>query len=62
MIDVEHHLVLSMLLIVGLGTLGLVTHRNNEVQNAFGDFASLVWAPLIKEPVVHDGFNSADKL
>ena len=59
MIDVEHHLVLSMLLIVGLG---LVTHRNNEVQNAFGDFASLVCAPVIKEPAVHDGFNCADKL
>ena len=32
---------------------GLVGCRHNEVQDAFGDLASLVWAPVIKEPVVH---------
>ena len=40
----------------------LITHRHNEVWNAFGDLASLVWAPVVKEPVVHDGSASADTL
>ena len=42
--------------------VGLVTHRHNEVQDAFGDLASLVWAPVVKEPVVHDGSAGADTL
>jgi len=33
---------------------GLVGRRHNEVQDAFGDLASLVWNPVIKEPVVSD--------
>ena len=41
---------------------GLVTRRHNEVRDAFGDLASLVWSPVIKEPVVCDGSASADKL
>ena len=57
---VEHHLVLIMPLIVVLG--GLVTRRHNEVQDAFGDLASLVWSPVIKEPIVCDGSGSADSL
>ena len=39
---------------------GLVTCRHNEVRDAFGDLASLVWAPVVKEPVVHDGSAGAD--
>ena len=34
---------------------GLDGHRHNEVWDAFGDFASLVWSPVTKEPVVCDG-------
>ena len=41
---------------------GLVTHRHNEVRDAFGDLASLVWSPVVKEPVVHDGSAGADTL
>jgi len=33
----------------------LVGHRHNEVHDAFGDLASLVWSPVLKEPVVCDG-------
>ena len=42
--------------------VGLVTHRHNEVWDAFGDLASLVWSSVIKEPVVCDGSASADTL
>jgi len=31
---------------------GLLGHRHNEVRDAFGDLASLVWSPVLKEPVV----------
>ena len=34
---------------------GLVGRRHNEVRDAFGDLASLVWSPVTKEPVVRDG-------
>ena len=27
---------------------GLVTRRHNEVRDAFGDLASLVWSPVVK--------------
>ena len=43
---------LSIPLIVAFG--GLVTGRHNEVRDAFGDLASLVWSSVIKEPVVCD--------
>ena len=33
---------------------GLVTHRLNKVLDAFSNLASLVWAPVVKEPVVCD--------
>ena len=41
---------------------GLVTRRHNEVRDAFGDLASLVWSPVIKKPVVCDGSAGADTL
>jgi len=34
---------------------GLVGRRHNEVRDAFGDLASLVWSPVLKKPVVCDG-------
>jgi len=34
---------------------GLISRRHNEVCDAFGDLASLVWSPVLKEPVVRDG-------
>ena len=40
----------------------MVTRRHNEVRDAFGDLASLVWAPVVKEPVVRDGSAGADTL
>ena len=30
---------------------GLVVHRHNEVRDAIGDLASLVWGNVIREPV-----------
>ena len=41
---------------------GLVTRWHNEVRDAFGDLASLVWSPIVKEPVVCDGSAGADTL
>ena len=41
---------------------GLVTRRHNEVCDAFGDLASLVWSPVVKEPVVNDRSADADTL
>ena len=41
---------------------GLVSCRHNEVCDAFGELASLVWSPVVKEPVVQDGSASADAL
>ena len=40
----------------------MITHRHNEVRDAFGDLASLVWASVVKEPVVHDSSAGADTL
>jgi len=34
---------------------GLVGCRHNEVRDAFGDLASLVWSLVLKKPVVCDG-------
>jgi len=39
---------------------GLVSHRHNEVQDAFGDLASLIWSPVIKEPIVRDSSDCTD--
>ena len=56
---VEHHLVLSMSLIVALGAWSLVgTVRFGMLLVTL--LLSLVWAPVVKEPVVHDG--SAEKV
>jgi len=41
---------------------GLVSHRRNEVRDAFGDLASLVWLPVMKEPIVCDNSAGADTL
>ena len=41
---------------------GLVTRRHNEVRDAFGDLASLVWSPVVKEPIVRDDSAGADTL
>ena len=58
---VEHHLVLSMhALDCHFG--GLVTCRHNKVCDTFGDLVSLVWSPVVKEPVVCDGSAGADTL
>ena len=40
----------------------LVTRRHDEVLDAVGDLASLVWTPVVKEPVVCDGSAGADTL
>ena len=41
---------------------GLVSRRHNEVQDAFGDLASLIWSPVMKEPIVHDSSDGTDAL
>ena len=41
---------------------GLVTSRHNEARDTFGDFASLIWTPVVKEPVVCDGSAGADTM
>ena len=33
---------------------GLVTRRHNEVHDAVGDLASLVWNPVRREPIVKE--------
>ena len=40
----------------------LVTHRREEVWDAFGDLTSLVWLSVVKDPVVCDSSTSADEL
>jgi len=35
--------------------VSLVGRSHNEVHDTFGDLASLVWSPVLKEPVVCDG-------
>ena len=42
--------------------MGLVSCRHNKVHDAFGDLASVVWLPVIKEPIVCDNVYSADTL
>ena len=39
---------------------GLVTQRQNEVRNAFGDLASMAWSQVVKEPVVREANCSTD--
>ena len=39
---------------------GLVGRRHNEVRDAFGDLASLVWSQLCREPVVRESHNADD--
>ena len=58
---VEHRLVLNMPLIVALEAWSLIGIRN-EVQDAFSDLASLVWAIVVKESVVCDGSAGADTM
>jgi len=41
---------------------GFVSHRHNEVRDAFGDLASLIWSPVMKEPIVRDSSEGADAL
>jgi len=41
---------------------GLVSRRHNEVRDAFGDFASLIWSSVMKEPIVRDSSEGADAL
>lgn len=41
---------------------GLVSCRHNEVCDAFGDLASLVWSLVTKEPIVYDSVDGADTL
>jgi len=36
--------------------------RHNEVRDAFGDLASLVWSPVTKEPIVCNNFAGANTL
>ena len=33
---------------------GLVTHRHNEVRDAFRDLSSLVWGPVHLEAIAHE--------
>ena len=40
----------------------MVTGRHNKVWDAFGDLASSVCTPVVKEPVVYDGYAGADTL
>jgi len=41
---------------------GLVSCRHNEVHDTFGDLASLVWSPVMKEPIVCNNFAGANTL
>ena len=41
---------------------GLVSCRHNEVRNAFGDLASLIWSPVTKEPIGRDSSDGTDAL
>jgi len=41
---------------------GLVSHRHNEIRDAFGDLASLVWSPVTKEPIVCGNSAGSDTL
>ena len=50
--DVVPHLPLIPLLTVIFGSL--VTRWHNEVRDTFGDFSSLVWGPIHREPIVQE--------
>ena len=39
---------------------GLVTQRHNEIRDAIGDLASLVWKEIKREPVVREADYSSD--
>ena len=39
---------------------GLVSRRHNEIRDAIGDLASLVWGNVVREPVVCDKSTSSD--
>ena len=39
---------------------GLVSRRHNEIRDAIGDLASLVWGNVVREPVVCDRLTSSD--
>ena len=41
---------------------GLVIHRHNEVQDAFGDLADLAWGQVVKEPIVREATTSTPAL
>ena len=41
---------------------GLVTRRHSEFLGAYGDLASLVWTPVVKEPFVCNGSTCVDTL
>ena len=41
---------------------GLVSRRHNEVRDAFGDLASLIWSPITKKPIVRNSSDGADAL
>ena len=38
----------------------LVNHRHNEVCSTFGNIASLVWSPVMKEPIVCEDYAGAE--
>ena len=39
---------------------GLVGRRHNEVCDAFGDLATLVWGQVCREPVIRESHNADD--
>jgi len=41
---------------------GLVSHMHNEIHDAFGDLASLVWSSVMEEPIMCDNSAGADTL
>jgi len=41
---------------------GLVSCRHNEVCDAIGDLASLIWSPVMKVPIVCDSSDCSDTL
>jgi len=40
----------------------LVSRRHNEVQDALGEVASLIWSPVTKKPIVHNSSEGVDAL
>jgi len=41
---------------------GLVSRKHNEVHDAFGYLASLIWSPVTKEPIALDSSDGTDVL